>query len=92
MCQDVFSGKGYDQIINLITITTTSNPQSLASSEEAEIERLRIFEEYANAGLEDICDFLNGKVDYAENILLFLNSEKRNQVSSKDEFDLSNFL
>lgn len=90
--QDIFYGKGYDQIINLLAVVSTNTPKVLASSDSTEEERTKIFEEYANAGLEILESNLKGSVDYLEQILLFLDFQ-RSQVDNQDyEFDLSSFL
>jgi len=64
----------------------------LADSEEAEESRIKIFEEYANAGLEIIDNELKGSVDHLERILLFLSSERAEMRKQDDNFDLSNLL
>ena len=89
--QDIFTGKGYDQVINLLAVADTNDPRIVASNEAAEEERIKIFEEYANAGLEIIEEIFRGSVDYSEQLLLFLGSEK-NSSEEGVEFDLSNFL
>lgn len=89
--QDIFYGKGYDQVINLLAIEAKTNPRILASDEQSEEEKIRIFEEYANAGLEIIESLLKGSIEYSEQILLFLASEKAS-IATEDEFDLTSFL
>jgi dnd system-associated protein 4 len=89
--QDIFYGKGYEHIINLIAVTSSNEPRVLASTDEAEQERIKIFEEYANAGLMILEGILKGSVDYSEQILLFL-SKERETSASDEEFDLSDFL
>ncbi|MDX2244936.1 MAG: DNA phosphorothioation-associated protein 4 [Leptolyngbyaceae cyanobacterium bins.302] len=89
--QDIFYGKGYDQVINLLAIATSSDPKTLAANEKSEEERIKIFEEYANAGLEILEGVLKGSIEYSEQILLFLASEKTTPPS-EEEFDLTNFL
>lgn len=92
--QDIFQGKGYEQVINLIAVISSNEPKILASTDEAEQERIKIFEEYANAGLKILKDILNGSVDYTERILLFLRRERKVAITEDkgDEFDLSHFL
>jgi dnd system-associated protein 4 len=90
--QDIFSSKGYDQLINLLAVVATSEPKVVSSSDTAEEERIKIFEEYANAGFEILEAALRGSVDYLEQVLLILSSERISTTSSKEEFDLSTFL
>jgi len=90
--QDVFYSKGYDQAINLLGIAGTNNPKILGSNDEAEAERIKVFEEYANAGLETLAEALKGVVDYSEQFLIFLSKEKSKSTIGDEEFDLTHFL
>jgi len=87
---DVF--RKYDKVVKLLAVVATKNPRVLADSEEAEESRIKIFEEYANAGLEIIDNELKGSVDHLERILLFLSSERAEMRKQDDNFDLSNLL
>jgi len=90
--QDHFMARGYDLVIKLLAITATKDIKTLSSNEdEHENERQRIFEEYANGGLEILQNELRGAVDYADRILLILSSERFRQ-EQKEEFDLSKLL
>ncbi|TVQ47555.1 MAG: DNA phosphorothioation-associated protein 4 [Gloeocapsa sp. DLM2.Bin57] len=90
---DIFVSRGYDWLIQLIAIATTNNPKILSLYDnEAENERLRIFEEYANGGLIKLRDELKGSVDYSETIALLLNQERHKQSETVGEFDLTRFL
>ena len=71
---DVF--RKYDKVVKLLAIVATKNPKVLADNDEAEESRIKIFEEYANAGLEIIDNEIKGSVDHLERILLFLSSER----------------
>ncbi|MDF5732643.1 MAG: DNA phosphorothioation-associated protein 4 [Rhizonema sp. PD38] len=91
--QEVFVSRGYDLVIKLLGITATQDIKILSSNEEnSENERLRIFEEFANGGLEILQNELIGAVDYSERVLLVLSSEKLEQGSPDEEFDLSRFI
>jgi dnd system-associated protein 4 len=91
--QDIFYGKGYDQVINLLAITSGNEPRVLASTDEAEEERVKIFEQYANAGLEILSRTLKGSVNFVETLLIFLSTEREMKDAQEEkEFDLSNFL
>jgi dnd system-associated protein 4 len=91
--QEVFVSRGYDLVIKLLAITATQDLKILSYHEEkSENERLRIFEEYANGGLEILQKELRGTVDYSERILLILSAERYDQEQQDEEFDLSKFL
>lgn len=90
---DIFVSRGYDMVIKLIAIAETKNPQILSHLDgELEAQRLQIFEEYANGGLEILREEFRGAADYTDRLLLFLITEKDNQHRSNEEFDLSKFL
>lgn len=90
---EIFISRGYDWAIKLIAISETQQLQTLASCDrDIEAERIQIFEEYANGGLEKLKDELRGAVDYTERLLLILNAERFQEESIEEEFDLSRFL
>jgi dnd system-associated protein 4 len=89
---NTFSGRGYDTAINLLAISHTKNQKILGTDEESNNEKIKIFEEYANGGLEIIQDRLKGSIDYLDTILLLLLSERNNSQQDDREFDLSNLL
>ena len=90
---DIFVSRGYDMAIKLIAIAETKNPKILSHlDEKLEAERLQIFEEYANGGLEILREELRGAADYSDRLLLILISERDSQPRSTEEFDLSKFL
>lgn len=82
----------YDKVVKLLAVVATKNPRVLADSAEAEESRVKIFEEYANAGLEIIDNEIKGSVDHLERILLFLSSERDEIANKNSDFDLSNLL
>jgi dnd system-associated protein 4 len=91
--QEVFVSRGYELLIKLLGITATQDIKILSSNEEeSEHNRIHIFEEYANGGLEILQTELQGAVDYSERILLLLNYEKTNHDQQEGEFDLRKFL
>lgn len=77
-------------IIHLIAIIETQDPKILTNTDECDLARVQIFQEYVNGGLEILQSELNGVVDYSEQILLMLNLAKE-QPEAK-EFDLTRFL
>ncbi|MDJ0553917.1 MAG: DNA phosphorothioation-associated protein 4 [Microcoleaceae cyanobacterium MO_207.B10] len=90
---EVFWSRGYDTIIKLIAIADTKDTKILSPiDEEIEESRIRIFEEYANAGLEILRDEMRGAVDYSERLLLVLMAERYQKSQPETEFDLTKFL
>lgn len=93
---EVFIARGYDPVMKLIAIATTENINAISPDRlDVEQQRIHIFEEYANGGLEILQQELRGAVDYTERILLILAVVKSDKLDSVDrdvEFDLSKFL
>ena len=89
---EVFISRGYDQTIKLIAVAETQELQILAANGEVEAQRISIFEEYANGGLEKLRDELRGAVDYTERLLLILSAARFPEATTEEEFDLSRFL
>lgn len=90
---EVFISRGYERVIRLIAVTETRNIKVLSTEDiAAEAERVLIFEEYANGGLEKLQNELRGAVDYTERLILILNSERFSTEARDQEFDLSRFL
>ena len=96
---EIFIARGYDTVIKLLAIAATENINVISPDRsDFEEQRIHIFEEYANGGLEILHQELRGAVDYTERILLML-SATQNSIgkiaSTADrlpEFDLSKFL
>lgn len=90
---EIFLSRGYDRVLKLLAIAETKEAKILSSFDEAaEEERTRIFEEYANGGLEILRDKLRGAVDYTDQLALVLASEREKKEQPEEEFDLSRFL
>ncbi|MBA3923725.1 MAG: DNA phosphorothioation-associated protein 4 [Nostocaceae cyanobacterium] len=89
--RDYFDNNRCELLINLLAISETKEQQILANNDNSDEQRLKIFEEYANGGLEILQDELRGAVDYAERIILILSAERVKQ-QQEDDFDLSRFL
>ncbi|AUT00533.1 DNA phosphorothioation-associated protein 4 [Nostoc sp. CENA543] len=90
--QEHFLTRGYDLIIKLLAIVEEKELAILSvGNEKFENQRLRLFEEYANGGLEILQNEMRGAVDYSERILLVLSSERFQQEQQR-EFDLRRFL
>jgi dnd system-associated protein 4 len=87
--QDQFFTRGYESIINLLAIVSLQDPKVLSSNEDHENQRLRVFEEYANAGFRILRDDLSGSEDYTKQILLVLTKAK---IDEDDEMNLDVFL
>lgn len=90
---DIFVSRGYDMVIKLLAVTETQDTKVLAANdEEYENERLHIFEEYANGGLELLQGEFHGAVNYSERLLLILSNEREKKEPQDEDFDLSRFL
>jgi dnd system-associated protein 4 len=90
---EIFISRGYDTLIKLLAIAETKETKILSNyNVDAEEERVKIFEEYANGGLEKLRDELRGAVDYSERLLLIIAAEKFPEESTDEEFNLSRFL
>lgn len=90
---EVFISRGYDSLIKLLAITETQDIKIIAPHDlKAEEQRMAIFEEYANGGLEKLKEELRGAVDYTERLLLIFNAERFKEEPTDEEFDLSRFL
>ncbi|HEY9854047.1 MAG TPA: DNA phosphorothioation-associated protein 4 [Leptolyngbyaceae cyanobacterium] len=90
---EIFISRGYDTTIKLLAIAETKDINIISPHDEnSEEQRIAIFEEYANGGLEILQEELRGAVDYSERLLLILVSERSKQNRIEGEFDLSSFL
>jgi dnd system-associated protein 4 len=90
---EVFISRSYDWVIKLLAIAQTQDIKIISTNDaKAEAQRILIFEEYANGGLEKLRDELRGAVDYTERLLLILSSERFKEEFTEEEFDLSRFL
>ena len=96
---EILIARGYDAVIKLIAIAATENINVISPDRvDVEQQRIHIFEEYANGGLEILSQELRGAVDYTERILLMLSvtaDSIQNNNPTEDrstEFDLRKFL
>ncbi len=89
--QDYFTSS-FALLINLLAITEIKDIKILGDDDIADEQRIHIFEEYANGGLEILQNELRGAVDYSERLLLILSVERDKQEQPEEEFDLSKFL
>ncbi|WP_449416277.1 DNA phosphorothioation-associated protein 4 [Phormidium nigroviride] len=90
---EVFVSRGYDSIIKLIAVAETKDSKILSYNDVAlEEQRLTIFEEYANGGLEILREELRGAGDYLDQLLLMLIGERFKEESTEQSFDLRRFL
>jgi dnd system-associated protein 4 len=90
--RESMSARGHDSLIHLIAVVATNDPKILASDETCDEKRIRLFEEYANAGLEILGGALEGSVNYTETLLIFLSAEREPKDVQEEEFDLSRFM
>jgi len=90
--RETFASKGYEMILNLISIADSLDPKILVSDNNTSSEKLSIFEEYVNGGLEVLSDLLRGTLDYSDRLILEINSNTNDQYTQDLEFDLSRFI
>jgi dnd system-associated protein 4 len=105
---EILLARGYDPVMKLIAIAATENINVISPDRsDFEQQRIQIFEEYANGGLDILEQELRGSVDYTERILLMLSVPKQTRLGERletnfnpedlgatvpEEFDLSKFL
>ncbi|MGE5655634.1 MAG: DNA phosphorothioation-associated protein 4 [Actinomycetota bacterium] len=90
---EIFVSRGYDSVIKLIAVAETKDAKILSTSDaNAEEQRLTLFEEYANGGLEILREELRGAGDYLDQLLLMLIAERFKEESTNQSFDLRRFL
>ncbi|PSF38351.1 DNA phosphorothioation-associated protein 4 [Aphanothece hegewaldii CCALA 016] len=90
---EIFISRGYDSLVKLLAVAATQDLSILSVYDAiAEAQRVEIFEEYANGGLEQLQEELKGSVDYTERLLLMLNTERLKEQISDSDFDLGKFL
>lgn len=90
---EIFISRGYDVLMKLLAIAETGEAKILSAYDpNAETQRVQIFEEYANGGLEKLREELRGAVDYTERLLLVLSAERFPEERTAGEFDLTRFL
>jgi dnd system-associated protein 4 len=75
-------------IIDLIAIAETDDPKILTSDQATDLQKVEIFQEYANGGLEILSQELQGVKKPLEQTLLILYLERHRQKSDTDELDL----
>ncbi|MGQ9870109.1 DNA phosphorothioation-associated protein 4 [Leptodesmis sp.] len=90
--QEQFFTRGYESIINLLAILNIRDLKVLSSTDEYENLRLRIFEEYANAGFRILRDELSGSDDYTKQLLLILKKAKLDDKNEDENIDLNLFF
>ncbi|BAZ00135.1 hypothetical protein NIES37_41180 [Tolypothrix tenuis PCC 7101] len=89
--QDYFSSS-FSLLINLLAINEIKDINILSEQDVADEQRIHIFEEYANGGLEILQNELRGAVDYSERLMLILSSEIFSNDLLRKEFDLRQLL
>ncbi|NJN24386.1 MAG: DNA phosphorothioation-associated protein 4 [Acaryochloridaceae cyanobacterium RL_2_7] len=86
--QEQFASKGYDRIIDLISLIHERNPKSLTDSTEYEVRRIAMFEAYANGGLEILEDVVRGSGNISNQILLLITSVKIQSPAEDNDLEL----
>lgn len=91
----VDAGKGIDQstfgncpawpgVLYLMTLAETQNSNCLSGTAEAEDDRVSVFQEYANGGLEILRDFFAGRPLDLDGLLAFIETQREESAGSLD--------
>ncbi|MGB7415929.1 MAG: DNA phosphorothioation-associated protein 4 [Thermosynechococcaceae cyanobacterium] len=75
--QDQFRNQ---ELMGLLSICEEQSFSVLGDQEKLDRQRIEIFQEYANGGLEIISQKISGSVDYTDQILLILKAESSSQI------------
>lgn len=93
---EIFVSRGYGYLFSLLKFTEEWNDgqqDNFNYTEALAEENIRLFEEYANGGLEILQQQLRGAIDYTHRILLILSREgKSDSLPLPTDFDLRYFL
>ncbi|HLP90948.1 MAG TPA: DNA phosphorothioation-associated protein 4 [Nostocaceae cyanobacterium] len=91
--QEHFITRGYDTLIKILALVESKDINIISSNEENyDDQRIQIFEEYANGGLEILQTEIRGSVDYLDRLLLILKYDNSQGNHDNSEFDLRIFL
>ena len=88
-------GKGIDQntfgncpawpgVLYLMSLAETQKSSCLSGSTDAEDERVLIFQEYANGGLELLEDFFSGRAMDLDGLLAFIETQRDESIGRLD--------
>ncbi|HCX01851.1 MAG TPA: DNA phosphorothioation-associated protein 4 [Syntrophaceae bacterium] len=88
-------GKGIDQttfgncpawpgVLYLMTLAETQRSESLSGSQDAEDERVAVFQEYANGGLKLLQDFFAGRPIDLDGLIAFIETQREESVGKLD--------
>jgi dnd system-associated protein 4 len=79
-------------VISLIALAETKDPNILVSTDEADLQRVKIFQEYANGGFEILQNELHGISSYLERTLLILYTERHKAMNELENFDITSIF
>jgi len=91
----VDAGKGIDQstfgncpawpgVLYLMTLAETQKSDCLSGTEKAEDDRVSVFQEYANGGLESLREFFSGRPIDLDGLLAFIETEREKSAGRLD--------
>jgi dnd system-associated protein 4 len=86
--QEIFRNKGLDTLINLIAVIDENDPLVLENSNEKEMKKISIFEEYAYGGLIMLKDELEGSADNVETILGLICDEHNDERADNHNINI----
>ena len=77
---DAFSSRDFEDFICSLAVYATKDIKLLETNEETATERVRIFEEFANCGLERLAAELKGEANKTDGIALLISKSKSQKV------------
>jgi dnd system-associated protein 4 len=90
--KSVFASAGYESLINILAVAYTNDPNVLSNTNEMEDCRAKLFEGYANRGLNLLSNALMGETDYSNGILLIILKRRKNTDSNSSDLDISSLI
>lgn len=88
---EIFERRGHDIVFYLLAVDAFDTLEALSSHEDWVDKRVRVFEEYANGGLDVLAEELRGVDDVIGKLLLLVDDHRPGQ-EREEEFDLTRFL
>jgi dnd system-associated protein 4 len=77
---DAFSSRDFEDFLGSLAVFATKDVKFLENNEETATDRVRIFEEFANCGLERLSKELKGEANKTDGIALLISKSYSEQV------------
>lgn len=88
---EIFERRGHDIVFYLLAVAALGTLEALSSHKDWIVQRARVFEEYANGGLDLLAEEVRGAEDVIRELLLIVDDHRPGQ-DKEAEFDLTRFL